>query len=77
MGWLWSINAYISDERQQASLDFIEWFAQEDVQARWAELGGLTTNKSVLESPGFAEIRVLQCCLCRIDIDCERFLEYS
>ncbi len=24
-----SVNSYISDERKQASLDFIKWFAQE------------------------------------------------
>ena len=51
-----SINAYISEERQQAAYDFITWFAQEDIQARWAELGGFSTNSAVLESPEFAEI---------------------
>jgi len=51
-----SINNYISDERKQASFDFIEWFAQEDVQRRWAELGGYTCNIAVLESPEFLEI---------------------
>ena len=48
-----SVNAYIDDERQQAALDFITWFAQEDVQARWAELGGYTCNINVLESEEF------------------------
>ncbi len=48
-----SINAYISDERKQASLDFLEWFAQPEVQARWAELGGYTNNKEVLQSEAF------------------------
>jgi multiple sugar transport system substrate-binding protein len=51
-----SVNSYISDERKQASLDFIKWFAQEDVQKRWAELGGYTCNIAVLESPEFLEI---------------------
>jgi multiple sugar transport system substrate-binding protein len=51
-----SINAYISEERQAAAYAFIEWFAQEDIQARWAELGGFSTNSNVLESPAFNEI---------------------
>ena len=48
-----SIISYISDERKEAAKDFIEWFAQEDVQARWAELGGYTCNANVLESDAF------------------------
>ena len=48
-----SVNSYVSDERKQASLDFIQWFAQEDIQARWAELGGYTCNINVLESETF------------------------
>jgi multiple sugar transport system substrate-binding protein len=51
-----SINAYISEDRQAAAYAFIEWFAQEDIQARWAELGGFSTNIAVLESPAFNEI---------------------
>jgi len=48
-----SIVAYISPERQQAAMDFIEWFAQEEVQAYWAELGGYTCNSNVLASDAF------------------------
>lgn len=48
-----SVNSYITDERKQASLDFIKWFAQEDTQARWAELGGYTCNINVLQSEKF------------------------
>jgi multiple sugar transport system substrate-binding protein len=48
-----SVNSYIDDARKQASLDFIRWFAQEDTQARWAELGGYTCNINVLESEAF------------------------
>lgn len=48
-----SINNYIDDERKQASLDFIRWFAQEDVQAQWAAFGGYTCNINVLESEEF------------------------
>jgi multiple sugar transport system substrate-binding protein len=48
-----SVNSYISDERKQAALDFIEWFAQPEVQQRWAELGGYTANIDVLNSEEF------------------------
>ncbi|UCH26596.1 MAG: extracellular solute-binding protein, partial [Trueperaceae bacterium] len=48
-----SINNYIDDARKQASFEFIEWFSQQEVQARWAELGGYTTNKMVLETDAF------------------------
>ena len=50
-----SINAYISDERKQAALDFIEWFGQDDIQMKWAELGGYTCNKKALASDAFLE----------------------
>jgi multiple sugar transport system substrate-binding protein len=48
-----SIISYISADRQQASRDFIQWFAQERVQAEWAKLGGYTCNKNVLASEEF------------------------
>ncbi|MFN2189530.1 MAG: carbohydrate ABC transporter substrate-binding protein, partial [Candidatus Promineifilaceae bacterium] len=47
---------YISDERKEASKDFIRWFAQEDVQAEWGALGGYTCNENVLSSPEFLEV---------------------
>ncbi|MCB0251978.1 MAG: extracellular solute-binding protein, partial [Anaerolineae bacterium] len=39
-----SIISYIPAERQEASKDFIRWFAQEDIQAEWAALGGYTCS---------------------------------
>ena len=48
-----SINAYISDERKQASFEFIKWFAQDDIQMQWAELGGYSCNKKALATPEF------------------------
>jgi multiple sugar transport system substrate-binding protein len=48
-----SISSYISPERQEASKDFIRWFAQEEVQARWAALGGYTCNTNVLATDEF------------------------
>jgi multiple sugar transport system substrate-binding protein len=51
-----SIISYISPERQEASKDFIRWFAQEEIQAEWARLGGYTCNINVLQTEEFATI---------------------
>ena len=48
-----SINTYISDERKAASLDFIKWFASDEIQQKWAELGGYTCNKKALATDEF------------------------
>lgn len=48
-----SVINFISDERKQAMLNFIEWFATEPNQAKWAELGGYTCNINVLQSDTF------------------------
>lgn len=48
-----SVISYISDERKQAALDFIAWFAQEEVQAEWAALGGYSCNSAVLATDEF------------------------
>lgn len=51
-----SIISYISSERQQAARDFIRWFGQNDVQAKWAALGGYSANKEVLASDEFLAV---------------------
>jgi multiple sugar transport system substrate-binding protein len=48
-----SVISYISPERKQAALDFIKWFGREDIQAKWAELGGYTCNAKVLQTEAF------------------------
>ena len=48
-----SIISYIPEERQQAALDFIEWFGKEETQVKWAEVGGYTCNTNVLEADAF------------------------
>ena len=48
-----SIISYVSKERQDASKEFIRWFAQEEKQAKWAELGGFSCNENVLKSDAF------------------------
>ncbi|SDW14998.1 ABC transporter substrate-binding protein [Roseicitreum antarcticum] len=48
-----SVVAY--SEKQDAALEYIQWFAQPEVQAKWWELGGYSALRSVLEDPGFAD----------------------
>lgn len=36
-------------------MKFLEWFIKDDVQKRWAELGGYTASAKVLESKEFRE----------------------
>jgi multiple sugar transport system substrate-binding protein len=40
-------------QNKEEALKFLEWFIKPEVQKRWAELGGYTTNAAVLESPEF------------------------
>lgn len=40
-------------EKQDAALEYIKWFAQPDVQAKWWGLGGYSAHNSVLNSPDF------------------------
>jgi multiple sugar transport system substrate-binding protein len=41
-------------DSQDAALEYIKWFAQPEIQAKWWELGGYSALKSVVEDPGFA-----------------------
>ena len=40
-------------KKQEESLKFLEWFIKDETQKKWAELGGYTCSKSVLESEAF------------------------
>ena len=40
-------------DQQEESKKFLEWFIQDDVQKRWAELGGYTAHAATLESDEF------------------------
>jgi multiple sugar transport system substrate-binding protein len=48
-----SVVAY--SDNQDAALEYVKWFAQPDVQAKWWELGGYSAHNSVLNDPGFPE----------------------
>ncbi|MDW6020365.1 extracellular solute-binding protein [Mesorhizobium sp. BAC0120] len=40
-------------KNQEEAFKFLEWFIKDETQKKWAELGGYTCNKSVLESAEF------------------------
>ena len=47
-----SVVSYSS--KQDAALEYIKWFANPEVQAKWWSLGGYSCLKAVVEDPGFA-----------------------
>jgi multiple sugar transport system substrate-binding protein len=51
-----SINSYVAPERIDAAKAFLKWFSQDDVQAKWARLGGYTCSAKVLATPEFLKI---------------------
>jgi multiple sugar transport system substrate-binding protein len=48
-----SVVAY--SDKQDAALEYIKWFAQPSVQAKWWALGGYSAHNSVLNDPGFKD----------------------
>jgi len=46
-----SINSYSA--KKDESIQFMQWFIKEDVQHKWAKLGGFSVNKNVLASKEF------------------------
>jgi multiple sugar transport system substrate-binding protein len=48
-----SVIAY--SDKQDAALEYIKWFANPDVQAKWWSLGGYSAHNSVLNDPGFVD----------------------
>ncbi len=48
------ISVVANSDSQAAALDYIKWFAQPEVQAKWWSLGGYSALKAVVEDPGFA-----------------------
>ncbi|WP_102784297.1 ABC transporter substrate-binding protein [Thalassospira sp. GB04J01] len=49
------ISVVTYSEKQEAALEYIKWFAQPEIQARWWELGGYSALRAVVEDPGFAD----------------------
>lgn len=48
------ISVVSASEKQAAALEYIKWFAQPDIQAKWWSLGGYSALRAVVEDPGFA-----------------------
>jgi multiple sugar transport system substrate-binding protein len=44
-------------DKKAAALEYIKWFAQPAVQAKWWALGGYSAHNSVLNDPGFKASR--------------------
>ena len=42
-------------DHKEAALDYIKWFAQPEVQAKWWKLGGYSCHNSVLNDPTFKD----------------------
>ncbi|GAB4347428.1 MAG: extracellular solute-binding protein [Oricola sp.] len=42
-------------DHKDAALEYIKWFAQPDVQAKWWALGGYSCHNAVLNDPGFKD----------------------
>ena len=56
-GQPWVINAFNDKEKMQVAEDFMEWWYTEDVQMEFARRGGNPVIKSVLNKPGFEDIK--------------------
>ncbi|MEM6669296.1 MAG: extracellular solute-binding protein [Pseudomonadota bacterium] len=41
-------------DSQDAALEYIQWFAQPEIQQRWWDVGGASAMRAVVEAPGFA-----------------------
>ncbi len=48
------ISVVSASEKQAAALEYIKWFAQPDIQAKWWSLGGYSALRAVVEDPSFA-----------------------
>ncbi|MEK1945564.1 MAG: extracellular solute-binding protein, partial [Ensifer adhaerens] len=48
------ISVVAASDKQDAALEYIKWFAQPDIQAKWWQLGGYSALRAVVEDPGFA-----------------------
>ena len=49
------ISVVANSDNKEAALEYIKWFAQQDVQQKWWDMGGAPAMRSVLEAPGFAK----------------------
>ncbi len=48
------ISVVANSDAKDAALEYIKWFAQPEVQAKWWKLGGYSALNAVVSDPGFA-----------------------
>ncbi len=49
------ISVVANTEHKDAALEYIKWFAQPEIQARWTEMGGASAMRAVVEDPAFPD----------------------
>jgi len=49
------ISVVANSEHRDAALEYIKWFAQPEIQARWTEAGGASALRAVVEDPAFPD----------------------
>lgn len=49
------ISVVANSDHKAEALDYIKWFAQPEIQARWTEMGGASAMRSVVEDPAFPD----------------------
>jgi len=49
------ISVVANSDDVDAALEYIQWFAQPEVQAQWTAVGGASAMRSVVEAPGFPD----------------------
>ena len=47
------ISVLANSDNKEAALEYIKWFAQQEIQQKWWDVGGAPAMKAVLEAPGF------------------------
>jgi multiple sugar transport system substrate-binding protein len=47
------ISVVANTDEKAAALNYIKWFAQPKIQAKWTEMGGASAMRSVVEDPAF------------------------
>jgi len=68
------ISVITYSKNKEASMKFLEWFIREDVQKRWADLGGYTCNAAILKSDGFRKGDAVQRGFLPVDVHGEGLL---
>ena len=44
-----------NSDNQEAALEYIKWFAQEEIQQKWWDVGGAPAARAAVEAPEFSK----------------------